>query len=76
MHASSCALTITECRKHPKAAHSLPLPVFFAEAEVRGCVSFFLFECFSMIQYSKEKSFTKYRLISTEDYSDQCCNSI
>ena len=28
-----------------------------------------------MIQYSREKTYMKYTLSSTEDYSDQCCDS-
>ena len=42
--------------EHSKAAHSLPLLVFFAEAEERGCVSFSLSVFLSMIQYNREKS--------------------
>ena len=61
--------------EHPKAAHSLPLLVFFVEAEERGCVSCPLSVCFSKIQYSREKSSMKYPLGSTEDYSDQCRDS-
>ena len=34
-----------------EAAHSLPVLVFLPEAEERGCVSFSLSVCFSMIQY-------------------------
>ena len=56
--------------EHRKAAHPLPRLVFFAEAEERGCVSFQLTICFSMIRYSREKSSTKYLLSSTEDYND------
>ena len=40
MYASSCAFTVVEGIEHPKAAHSLPLLVFFSEAEERGCMSF------------------------------------
>ena len=61
--------------EHPKAAHSLLLLVFFAEADKRGCVFFSLSVCFSMIQYSIQKYAMKYTLNSTEDYSDQCCDS-
>ena len=48
-----------------KAPHSLLLLVFFTEAEERGCVSFMLSACFSMIQYSRKKSLMKYHLSST-----------
>ena len=58
-----------------EAAHSLPVLVFLPEAEERGCVSFSLSVCFSMIQYWRDKSFMKYLLSTTEDYSDQCCDS-
>ena len=58
--------------EHPKAAYPLPPLVLFAEAEERGCVSFSLSVCFSMIQYSKEKTPMKSPLRLTEDYSDQC----
>ena len=51
--------------KHPKAAHSLPFVIFFAEAKERVCVSFLLSACFFMIQYSREKSSMKYSLSST-----------
>ena len=44
--------------EHP--LHSLSLLVFFAEAEERGCVSFSLSLCFSIIQFSREKSSMKY----------------
>ena len=58
--------------EHPRAAYPLPPLVLFAEAEERGCVSFSLSVCFSMIQYSKEKTPMKSPLRLTEDYSDQC----
>ena len=61
--------------EHPKVVHSLPLLVFFAEAEERGCVSFSLSACFSRIHCSREKSSIIYPLSLTEDYGDPCCDS-
>ena len=55
--------------EQPKAAHTLPLVVFFAEAEKRDCVSFLLSACFPMIQYNREKPSMKDLLSSTDDYS-------
>ena len=57
--------------EHPKDAHSLPLLVFFVEAEERGCVSYTLSVCFSMTQCNKEKSPMKCPLKFAEDYNDK-----
>ena len=47
---------------HPKVAHSLSLEIFFDAAVGKVCVSFLLSACYSMIQYSREKSFMKYSI--------------
>ena len=52
MYVSSCAFIIVEYIRTSKSCTFF----IFAEAEERGCVYFSLSACFSMIQYSREKS--------------------
>ena len=75
MHASSCAFTVVECIRTSKNCTFFTCPSFFCWSRRKGLHILFAFCIFSMIQYSREKSSMNYPLSSTEDYSNQCCDS-